>query len=531
MTLDWFRSNAVTLIIFIIGCTSFIILQTQFSNFALDDAYIGYRYSENLANGDGISWNVGEDPVEGFTSFLWVVLNAGAIKLNLNPNTFSNGLSMISALAIILILSLRSRKIPWSFQMVIIASVAMNPGFVFLSMLGMETILTTLIVLLFATISITLYSKWSQKLSLLLHTLTILALLSRPDMAPFLLGSYIGISGVLVVEKRFKHLRMLYLTSIPFIIFGLGYMYWRIQYFGFPLPNTFYRKFVLSGPFLPIELKSAFPNTLLPGLSYVLNFISSLMLPYIPIVLIGLSLLRKQIKLRPLLPVIIGSMCFLAFVLFTRPIQGFFWRFIIPIWPVFLIILTDIIKNSSLNSYEYSKKVIPALTLAVFFVLWPLHYYNDAVFLHRFLNLKDRILVGKAISDLSGKMFVTDSGVIPYFSKWHTVDYLGLNSEEIAHNGLSVNLLTKFNPDLVMLSMKNSPQGWNDFPIVHKYLNSNQFTVVAAIKKNTRRIHLYLARNDSDLFYGIIDRISKIENLTYVDPKSMLKPHDKIDAL
>lgn len=35
-----------------------------------------FRYSDNLAAGDGPVWNVGEDPVEGFTNFLWMVWHA-----------------------------------------------------------------------------------------------------------------------------------------------------------------------------------------------------------------------------------------------------------------------------------------------------------------------------------------------------------------------------------------------------------------------------------------------------------------------
>lgn len=41
--------------------------------FTIDDAYLTFRYTANLAAGHGPVWNVGEDPVEGFTNFLWMV--------------------------------------------------------------------------------------------------------------------------------------------------------------------------------------------------------------------------------------------------------------------------------------------------------------------------------------------------------------------------------------------------------------------------------------------------------------------------
>ncbi len=38
----------------------------------LDDAYIFFRYAENIVNGYGFVWNIGEVPVEGYTSFLYL---------------------------------------------------------------------------------------------------------------------------------------------------------------------------------------------------------------------------------------------------------------------------------------------------------------------------------------------------------------------------------------------------------------------------------------------------------------------------
>jgi arabinofuranosyltransferase len=50
----------------------------------VDDAFISYRYSQNLANGLGLVYNAGER-IEGYTNFSWTVLLAGAVKLGLDP--------------------------------------------------------------------------------------------------------------------------------------------------------------------------------------------------------------------------------------------------------------------------------------------------------------------------------------------------------------------------------------------------------------------------------------------------------------
>ncbi len=44
--------------------------------FLCDDSYITFRYARNLARGQGVTYNVGEEPVEGYSDFLWMLLSA-----------------------------------------------------------------------------------------------------------------------------------------------------------------------------------------------------------------------------------------------------------------------------------------------------------------------------------------------------------------------------------------------------------------------------------------------------------------------
>lgn len=45
--------------------------------FVTDDAYITLRYAQHLLAGEGLVWNVGEAPVEGYSNFLYVLIAAG----------------------------------------------------------------------------------------------------------------------------------------------------------------------------------------------------------------------------------------------------------------------------------------------------------------------------------------------------------------------------------------------------------------------------------------------------------------------
>src|SRR5437870_9145345 len=54
----------------------FLWLTLACSPFVIDDAFISFRYAENLVRGYGLVYNPGER-VEGYTNFLWVLLIAG----------------------------------------------------------------------------------------------------------------------------------------------------------------------------------------------------------------------------------------------------------------------------------------------------------------------------------------------------------------------------------------------------------------------------------------------------------------------
>ena len=45
-----------------------------YNRFIQDDAFISLRYAFNLLHGDGLVWNPGQPPVEGYTNFLWTLL-------------------------------------------------------------------------------------------------------------------------------------------------------------------------------------------------------------------------------------------------------------------------------------------------------------------------------------------------------------------------------------------------------------------------------------------------------------------------
>jgi len=62
----------------------------SFPKWTVDDAYITYRYAENLANFGALTWNVGEKPVEGYTGVALPLILAAGIRLGIPPDSLSS---------------------------------------------------------------------------------------------------------------------------------------------------------------------------------------------------------------------------------------------------------------------------------------------------------------------------------------------------------------------------------------------------------------------------------------------------------
>ena len=58
----------------------------------IDDAFISYRYAQNLAEHGELTWNPGEDPVEGYTGVALPVILAAGMKVGIEPTTSSKAL-------------------------------------------------------------------------------------------------------------------------------------------------------------------------------------------------------------------------------------------------------------------------------------------------------------------------------------------------------------------------------------------------------------------------------------------------------
>ena len=94
-----------------------------FNGTCIDDAYISFRYAENLAHGHGLVFNVGER-VEGYSNFLWVMLLAPFVLLQDDISQTASFLGLLFGLLALVVAARGLRHVlgvtsPWALALML----------------------------------------------------------------------------------------------------------------------------------------------------------------------------------------------------------------------------------------------------------------------------------------------------------------------------------------------------------------------------------------------------------------------------
>jgi len=227
-----------------------------FFHFTMDDAYISYRYSENLINGGGLTWNAGEDPVEGYSNFLWIIIAAVVMKIGIpvvsGMKFFGIILALLNLGLIYKIAYQITKNELWSSVAVIFT--ALTPAWGFWAVGGLENHLFMFFLYLGIFL---LFNQFKER--------------TQPYFAiPFAFAAMTRHEGAVIYVATLFFLLLAYTKFKPSIkkddaiywckaalLFGIiytPYFIWRVQYYGYFFPNTYYIK-VVSGAGWP-EIKN-----------------------------------------------------------------------------------------------------------------------------------------------------------------------------------------------------------------------------------------------------------------------------------
>lgn len=414
-----------------------------FPRWTVDDAYISLRYAENLAHHGQLVWNLGRDPVEGYTGILWPLLLAALLKLGLPALSMAKGLSaacFISGGCLVMRISEVLDTGP-SIRKTLLALYFGAPFMYPHVFSGLETLLFTFL-LLFAAwrLLICLASPCNTARSeCLLFVSLLLAGLCRPEGAIFGLLSLIAV----LIQRRTQQgsLSSLLRRSVAIYIGPAAlYFLWRWRYYGHLLPNTFYAK-EYHGFVNPESVVAT------------LRFLVFLTIPLAASLALRLRTRGAQSPgpdrpipgeagTRRLFLGTCGTYVFLVLLqyLHTALVMNYAHRFFVPLFPLILFLWA-----ASLPHHQ-DPKVLGGLlaTLGVLALLQGALYAGglarqvQAVRYYGALLSTEHRPAGELLKRLlppTERIAVqSDAGMIPYVSDLSTIDFGGLNDEVLARH-------------------------------------------------------------------------------------------------
>jgi hypothetical protein len=404
--------------------------------FVGDDAFISFRYARNLVDGLGLVWNAGER-VEGYTNFLWVLIAAAGMRLGIEPETLAPAIGAASGAAILLSLAWFSGRTggwldPWAWLAPL--ALSLSRSFTAWSTGGLETQLFALLVWLGVLAHLRERERgapWPLGSAALFAA----AALTRPEGALFAAGvGAFFLADVARGRRRFA--AALAWGAVLAVVVG-GHLLWRHAYYGFWLPNTFYAK--VAGLWLE---QSAHYFSLFHQ-DYRFGW-------FVPLVLAPVLVRRDHA--HSLFAALLGA--YLAYVVYIGG-DRFEFRFLVVVFPFAYWLLGQGIRLAAEAAGEaigrpyatpLAGTALAALLLAATHAgsvreeaavnrhdvesVQQTTFYG-ALRIRQGLLLRQLIERGALPRDLP---FATGgAGAVPYYTRWPTVDTMGLNDARLAH--------------------------------------------------------------------------------------------------
>jgi arabinofuranosyltransferase len=432
------KKQAVLVAAFLILLGVAIAWQTRF---LIDDAFISFRFARNLVSGNGLVWNPGDMPVEGYTNFLWVLLMSIPIFLGKDPALFSIFLG-IACFAGTLYVTFRLSSLlieSRALALLVVFILILIPSFRSFATGGLETMLQAL--LLTSTISIVVRCikdhHWAVRSVLALSFLASLAVLTRIDSVVFLsVEAFVTLFLIIRSDGMFSaKLGRITAGILPFLLIIGGWFLWKLHYYGSILPNTFY-------------VRNFSVDLIKNGINYLYAFIGLYLL--LPMGVIGICSLPKLIRQKSIAILLMAA----EITLWCSYIVGvggdwMEFRFFVPILPILFILLIWL-AEAIVRSAEMRIAMIGILLLA------PVHY---AFAFQRLTEPVDGLNsiqslgadagpwthIGKILGEsfqYSNQVVIatTAVGAIPYYSRLRTIDMLGLNDKWVSVHGSIVGI-------------------------------------------------------------------------------------------
>jgi hypothetical protein len=208
-----------------------------------DDSFISLRYAENLVDGHGLVYNVGER-VEGYTNLLWTLLLATLLRAGLDPLRAAELPGLLAYLWLAALLAghalRRTRATGAPFLPVAAGFCLVSEDFQIWATGGLETMLFTALAV--QALLLTRGERTRPARSLGAGLLLALLTLTRPDGLLFAAAG--AASWWLPPDRLARRQRLVHtaLCLFPVLLVLAVWLPWKLAYYGELLPTAFYSK-------------------------------------------------------------------------------------------------------------------------------------------------------------------------------------------------------------------------------------------------------------------------------------------------
>lgn len=412
--------------------------------FLCDDAYITFRYARNVARGRGITYNIGDHPVEGYSDFLWMLLAAFAEAVGAPVEWFVPMTSTLIGVAFL----------PWFYERArtafglsrseagfATATLALAPAWALWTTSGLETLPYAVFLFVFADRLMLSDHPFADRQAALAGLGA--ALIRTEGIA------WVGLIAAMALSARLLDrpdlpprnavraiLRPLGAISVAFALYTL----WRYAYFGDWLPNTAHAKVGFS------------LERLVRGGKYVVLF--ALSFAALPLAAFGVPGLLRW-RLGTGLVVIALS---LGFPAYSVLIGGDFMpmgRMILPALPFVALAFGFALRDLRERTDVRGRAAVAAAVLGLNFLpAFDIHLVPEAVRARLHFRLSDKdfmsetarwqnmvdntdgfMLRGRALAQWAPRdlrMVSKAIGVAGYYSDLYIYDQYGLVNREVA---------------------------------------------------------------------------------------------------
>jgi len=458
------------LILLLTFFASFIIYLFTYKPFlGCDDAYIYFVYAKNFTNGHGLVYYPAGERVEGFTSLLWVLISSFFYFLT---SHFQWLLLMLNVVLIGYALYRLARFVDTYY-------IAKPSQWVSLSSLGLILILLSIKGYIdWTVISLMETGLWSTLL--ILNWLFLLELVVKGENTKKQFGLFMAGIGLLVITRPESTLwnigliaclfLILYLQSfsfkktirrvaptiLVFVLANVALITFRLIYFGYPLPNTYYAKVSTDKIY---NLKE--------GIIYIAKFIYIYPIYFIPIVFgsvaflwsgyhVLIALKKKEnlnkfwlalfvnsviIMITLLIPLFVGGDHFPLFRLIQPTVPFFLLLLLNPIWKEQFLLMANL--QSKKTKWISALLMIMLLTF-LYLVNIPKYFVNSEKVPYKLslyydfsfaeANKQESIVLNKLFSyshkPSIGRIW---AGGYAFAYDGPTIDLMGLNNTLMAH--------------------------------------------------------------------------------------------------